>query len=581
MRLRQKMFLGSAFLSVIPVLITAYFTSNTAAIDGAQALTELAQSHISSIRDNKKAQVESYFNNMFNQIQVYAGAKTTIDAMRAFKDAFPKFQYEAVQQVDEDSLDDEGPPIPKALPIAEYRDALEEYYSNDFSEEYGSLNNEEAEGMSEILDKLEDNTVALQYFYIVDNPNPLGTKDELFAARDDSSYTKAHRIYHNNISEFTRRFAYDDVFFVDDNTGHIIYSATKSIDFGTSLREGPYAKTSIAHVFEEVNRSLRRTVHILDFTQYFPSYQNQAAFVGTQVYQGTEKLGILIFQISVDRVNDIMTYDRVWRLDESGRTGEAYIVASDGTMRNDSRMLVENKEEYLAAVEQVGLSSETIASIELKDTSVGLQVVDNPGTRAAAAGVTGFDLYENYRGDFVLSAYAPINVPGLTWAVFSEIQELESLEELEQLTTAIRDSSIPIALIVLVLGGAAGFLFFGRVAAPIGHMETIVTRVAEGDFTARSDIDSDDELGTLSNAFNGLLDDRLSALAKSEKENEMLNNSIIELLKASFQLSQRDLTVQVPVTEDVTGPLADALKNLDESTLFVNFNYARFRTEFV
>jgi len=565
MKLRQKMFLGSAFLSVIPVLITAYFTSNTAAIDGAQALTELAQSHISSIRDNKKAQIENYFSNMFNQIQVYASAKTTIDAMRRLKRAFPKFQYEAIKAVNDD-LGDEGPPIPQALPIDEYREALEEYYNGEFSEEYGSLNNEEAEGMSEILDQLDDNTIALQYFYIVDNPNPLGTKDEFFAARDDSNYTKNHRIYHSNISDFVRRFAYDDVFFVDDQTGHIIYSASKNIDFGTSLREGPYAKTSIARVFEQVNQAVRRTVHIVDFSPYFPSYQNQAAFVGTQIYEGTEKIGILIFQSSIDRVNDIMTYDRVWRLDESGRTGEAYIVASDGTMRNDSRMLVENKEEYLAAVEQVGLPSEIIASIELKDTSVGLQVVDNPGTRAAAAGVTGFDLYENYRGDFVLSAYAPINVSGLTWAVFSEIQELESLEELEQLTTAIRDSSIPIALIVLLLGGAAGFLFFGRVAAPIGHLEGIVTRVAEGDFTARADIKSDDELGTLSSAFNGLLDDRLSALAKSEKENEMLNNSIIELLKASFQLSQRDLTVQVPVTEDVTGPLADAINQMASET---------------
>ena len=67
-------------------------------------------------------------------------------------------------------------------------------------------------------------------------------------------------------------------------------------------------------------------------------------------------------------------------------------------------------------------------------------------------------------------------------------------------------------------------------------------------------------------AFDQLLQDRVSALAEVQRENELLNNSIIALLQAVFQLSQRDLTVKVPVTEDVTGPLADALNLLTDET---------------
>ncbi|EDN69061.1 secreted protein [Beggiatoa sp. PS] len=85
MKLRQKMFLGSAFLAVIPVLITALITSQIASDLGQQALSESAQSHITSIRDAKKTQIEDYFNWVFNQIKVYADAKTTIDAMRGLK----------------------------------------------------------------------------------------------------------------------------------------------------------------------------------------------------------------------------------------------------------------------------------------------------------------------------------------------------------------------------------------------------------------------------------------------------------------------------------------------------------------
>ncbi|MDY6991673.1 MAG: methyl-accepting chemotaxis protein [Pseudomonadota bacterium] len=577
MRLRQKMFIGSALLAVIPVLITAYFTSRIAGNLGQQALTESAQSHLTSIRDTKKAQIEGYFDLVSNQLQVYSAARTTIDAMRSMQEAFHKFKDEAALHTDIDV--DEGPPIPQALPVDEYKEALLDYYSNDFREEYETYNVNPSPDMSEILDQISDNSLSLQYHYIATNPNPLGTKEEFFAANDASSYTQLHRNYHPYVHDIQKRFVFEDIFLVDSESGHIIYSVLKQIDFATSLNDGPFANTGAGKVFEEANKASQGSIALVDFAPYLPSYDSQAAFIGTPIFDENERLGVLIFQLPIDPINDIMTYNRSWRLDESGRTGETYIVAADGTMRNDSRMLVEDKEGYLQAVEQAGLTDEVIANIELKDTSVGLQKVNNPGTRAAFSGVTGFDIYKDYRGEWVLSAYVPVNVPGLQWAVFSNLEQEESLERLEALNAEIAQGSVPIAGLVLILGGLFGILFFGRIAAPIAHLEATVTKVAEGDFTARADIKTNDELETLSNAFNGLLDDRLSALAKAEKENEMLNNSIIELLKASFQLSQRDLTVQVPVTEDVTGPLADAINQMATETSKVLLNVRRITDE--
>ncbi|MDM8558149.1 methyl-accepting chemotaxis protein [Candidatus Parabeggiatoa sp. HSG14] len=585
MKLRQKMFIGSAFLAVIPVLITATFTSQIASTLGQEALTESAKSHITSIRDAKKAQIEDYFNWVFNQIKVYSDAKTTIDAMRGLRESYPKFKDEATLSTDfEFEIEDplmEGPPVPLSLPIEEYKEALGDYYTNDFSQEYDILNVNESSDMLGILNQLDNNSIALQYYYIAANPNPLGTKEEYFAATDASSYTQLHRHYHPYLHDIQRRFDFEDIFLVDSESGYVIYSVLKQLDFATSLREGPYAKTGIGQVFEKANQSLRGSITLVDFAPYLPSYDSQMAFIGTPIYDGEQKLGILIIQIPIYSINDIMTNHLVWRYDESGRTGEAYIVAAEGTMRNDSRMLIENKEDYLSAVQKAGVSEEIISNIELKDTSVGLQRVDSPGTRAAFSGVTGFDLYEDYRGEFVLSAYAPVNVSGLQWAIFSNLQEDESLERLEALTAEITTDTIPFAFIILVVGGILGFFIFGRIAAPISHMEMVVNKVAQGDLTARATVKTADELETLSSAFNGLLDDRLTVLAKAEQENEQLNNSIIELLKATFQLSQRDLTVQVPVTEDVTGPLADAINQMatETSKVLVNVRHITEQVE--
>ncbi|MFK5893448.1 MAG: methyl-accepting chemotaxis protein [Pseudomonadota bacterium] len=567
MKIRTKMLLGSAVLAVIPVVITTLLINNIAVSIGEQSLQSKSQSHISSIRDAKKQQIEDYFKLATDQLQFFSDEPTTVEMLKSFSSSFTAFASEASM----DNIEaEEGPPDPyekiKELPIEEFKETVGEYYLGDFKEEYEALNPDQTPNMTEILDRLSPTTVALQYYYIANNPNPLGTKEEFLAAKDGSSYSDLHAKYHPSMVNFMERFVFEDIFLID-NKGDVVYSVLKHIDFGTSLKNGPYAATGLAQVYAALETSVAKDrVKLVDFAPYLPSYQRQAAFIGTPVFDGIEQIGTIIFQLPIDKINDIMTYDRAWRLDESGRTGETVIVATDGTMRNDSRAFVEDKENYLSLVEVMGTASDVTGEMEQKDTTVGLQTVDNPGTRAALAGVTGFDLFEDYKGKFVLSAFAPINVPGLSWAIFSNLEEDESLEQLEILKTGIEQGSIYIGMGVLIGGALLGFLFSIFFARPINHMESIVSRVAEGDFSARADIKTNDELATLGKAFNSLLDDRLSQLTKAEKENEMLNNSIIELLKASFQLSQRDLTVQVPVTQDVTGPLADAINQMASET---------------
>ncbi|HLS56244.1 MAG TPA: methyl-accepting chemotaxis protein, partial [Zeimonas sp.] len=64
-----------------------------------------------------------------------------------------------------------------------------------------------------------------------------------------------------------------------------------------------------------------------------------------------------------------------------------------------------------------------------------------------------------------------------------------------------------------------------------------------------------------------LLDDRVASLNRTIRENEELNNSVIEIMQAVGTIaSTKDLSVRVPVTENVTGAIADALNLLTEET---------------
>lgn len=577
MKLKFQMILGSSLLALIPVAITAYQVSQKAVEIGEISLQATVQSHITSIRDAKKKEIEDYFGQITDQMIYFSKLPSTVEMMKDFKRAYADFQYEALSG---EAGADVGPPIPGMapeaveLPIEEYRESLKAYYTTEFKTEYELLNSDAMPNMLEYIDQLPNEAVALQYFYISDNPNPLGTKEEFLLANDSSSYTQLHRRFHPIIFDFLKRFTIEDIYLVDDKTGNIVYSVLKNIDFGTSLVEGPLVTQQIANVFMGVRDALStEDYQLVDFSKYLPAYENRIAFMATPIFDGNKKEGVLVFALTLDPINDIMTYDRSWRVDESGKTGETVILAADGTMRNDSRPFVENREDFIIAMEETNLVDPKILNnIELKDTTAGLLKVDSPGSRAALSGVTGFDIFQNYMGIDVLSAFAPINVPGLNWAIFSELHEKESFEQLDALAEGIQQASYPIGITVLIGGAIFGLVFFGRIANRITYLEHTMNKVAEGDFTARADIRAKDELGTLAKAFNALLDDRLTQLAKIEKENEMLNNSIIELLKASFQLSQRDLTVQVPVTEDVTGPLADAINQMAQETSKVLLN---------
>ena len=93
-----------------------------------------------------------------------------------------------------------------------------------------------------------------------------------------------------------------------------------------------------------------------------------------------------------------------------------------------------------------------------------------------------------------------------------------------------------------------------------------IGRLARGDSEARVKLETKDELGELGNAFDTMMDERVALQRKIEKENEQLNNSVLSLLQAVAQLSRKDLTVKVPVAEDVTGAVADALNMLTAET---------------
>jgi len=127
-------------------------------------------------------------------------------------------------------------------------------------------------------------------------------------------------------------------------------------------------------------------------------------------------------------------------------------------------------------------------------------------------------------------------------------------------------TSLGVIIVGVLLAGVLGYMIYRSIEDPIGRISSTVRRVADGDYGVRTQVDGEDELAELGSALDGLLEDKVTSLVRAEEENEQLNNSVLRLLEAVAQLSERDLTVTVPVSPDVTGPVADAINQMCEET---------------
>jgi methyl-accepting chemotaxis protein len=123
-----------------------------------------------------------------------------------------------------------------------------------------------------------------------------------------------------------------------------------------------------------------------------------------------------------------------------------------------------------------------------------------------------------------------------------------------------------VALVVLAL--FANYIYQG-IMNPLNRILQAIGKIEKGAYEVRLNLRTRDEMSSVGRLFDKLLDDRIAALKTTASENERLNSSVIGLFSAMGALSQKDLTVRAPVTEDIIGTLGDAINQLTDVTATV------------
>lgn len=546
MQFKHKMMLGAALLSAVPVLIASFTIGSLSMERSYQTLENTARKQLVALRDAKKREIGGYFHNISQQIQNLSRSGEVVEAMQRFSKAVKTYPEEV--QTDQVLL----------------REKLAEYYAGDYQREFSQRNPGDEIDSLGLLNRLDATGIALQYRYIQANPFPLGEKDSLIEPKDGSNYAASHARYHPYFRDFQQRFGYYDLFLVDIDSGRIVYSVFKELDYATSLKDGPYADSGIGEVFRRASQARSNDfVSLTDFAPYLPSYQDPAAFVASPIFAGGKKLGVLIFQMPIDRINAVMTDNGQWQEAGLGDSGETYLLGADGRMRSISRFFQEDQKAYLQAIEQQGIGQEILDLITAKNTTIGLQPIKTEGSKTAMAGQSGFSIFPDYRGVPVLCAYAPIKLNGVQWSIFAQIDEAEAFSDARELTEDLWLYAIGISVLLLTAAVVSGLLIAKSFSRPILEFTDVITQIEQSaDLTGRVQIHCTDEIGQAACAFNSMLDklhgsmqqvaDATHQLASTAEEtstitdqtNEAVQNQLSETTQLATAMTEMSATVR-------------------------------------
>ncbi|MDE3271059.1 methyl-accepting chemotaxis protein [Pseudoalteromonas sp. G4] len=474
--LSKKLTLSFLIAAVIPLLLVfvlAYYNS-------ANAIKEQVYNQLSAISSIKQSALERYFKQVEFKLITTALNPTTQNAASDF--------IESYEQVS----------------TANYsRAEVEQYYQNTFFSEFKKSNNS-AKNLEINLTRLDSKAIALQTRFITQNTHPIGSKQLLKQSAANDDYDKTHNLYHDYFTKLIEYYEFYDLFIVDNNSGDIVYSVYKELDFATSLLSGPYKDSNLATVFKKARTlSKAQSVAFSDYQTYYPSYNAPASFIATPI----NSEATLIFQLSIDALNTIMS-----ERDGLGESGETYLVGPDKLMRSDS---------YLDPVHH-----SVINSFKFPEKGA----VDTFSIQQALQGNSGQKIIDDYNGNPVLSSYHPLNILDTNWALIAEIDESEAFAAVDRLALLLTlVLIIVIAVIAFVAPKFANFL-----SSPIKHLSELMKSVEKtGDFSKRTANINRDEIGETALAFNNLL--------------ASLQTSITETNEVMQQLSEGNFNARITI----------------------------------
>ena len=326
----------------------------------------------------------------------------------------------------------------------------------------------------------------LQYVYNIKNPAELGSKNDLYLARDirenreipsdlrnkfsKTKYAAIHQKNHQELERYRASLGLYDLFLVSKQ-GDVVYSACKEYDFGGNLINGPQAKTGLGEAFNEVHQKAMSGSLILDpyMTKprpYDVSYNQLAIFLSIPVYSADKYLGVLIYQVPRFYQN-LVSFRGNYERYGMGKTGEGNLIKSkDGTFMSNVRLIDELESNTRNLAGPMGENPYRTTELTLKLDKETLERIKDFDEGGASMGII-----SDYIGKDAVFAATEVDFFGQKAIVMIQQEEEEILASAREVRAFITFISFVLVAIAVVIFYIVG----GQISSPIVEASSMIS----------------------------------------------------------------------------------------------------------
>jgi len=284
--------------------------------------------------------------------------------------------------------------------------------------------------------------------------------------------TENHKIF---FEKYIQQFGFYDLFMIHPK-GQIFYSVAKESDYQTDIINGLYSKSGLGIASRKAIKS--GEFQFSDFSPYAPSNNEPAAFIVMPFIRNNSLDMIVALQLPIDSINSIMQ-----KREGMGKTGETFLVGPKGHMRSDS---------YLDPINH---------SVKASFENARNGQIHTKASKNALAGKTGTQVILDYNNNQVLSAFTPIDVWGVQWALIAKINKNEAFAPVNKMKNIIWMFLGIMTFVVLLTA-----LFFSRtITKPINEVVQFIKAVKNGKRSILN-MNRKDEIGIMADGLNDMVE---------------------------------------------------------------------------
>ena len=348
-------------------------------------------------------------------------------------------------------------------------------------------------------------------------------------AGDASRYSGLHEIYHPIFKAYLEEFSFYDIFLFEPKGGRIVYSVFKELDYGTSFVDGPYSGSSFGRAVQKIIDNNSDDLIFVDFEPYEPSYNQDASFLLAPLKEKDQLIGILAFQMPVDRINAIVNKEIA-----GFETAETFLIGSKGQLRSVP-----------------GNSGNLPIGAPLSG-----EVVAQPlgGTKGLVSG-------NDHKDVPVIAGFEQVSLPGLDWKIVLSVSEEEAMADAN---ASVRDAVFGLAVFsVLIL--ACGYGLAVYLLRPVQALGRDFQQIVVGAMNALHQASDRSKIAAKSMVTMAETTSRQGSVVKENSVAAAQNVSVVAAAMDQMASSIQEIVKGVTKTSSLTDDASERAKSATSS----------------